>query len=51
MPVPPELDEDEIRDLVQRCPEQQRTLFEGWLRGTHHLDGDLIQPSGEEQDQ
>ena len=41
--VPGELTEQEIKDLVARCPEQQRWAFEGWLRGERHLDGDLIE--------
>jgi len=36
------LSEDEIRELVARCPEQNQWAFEGWLRGERHLDGDLI---------
>jgi hypothetical protein len=38
-----ELSEQEIQDLVARCPEQQRWAFEGWLRGVRHLDGDPIE--------
>ncbi|WP_427896289.1 hypothetical protein ACQHIV_20380 [Kribbella sp. GL6] len=40
--APEELTEREIRDLVARCPEQQRWAFEGWLRGVRQLDGDPI---------
>ena len=29
-------------ELTERCPEQQRWAFEGWLRGVRHLDGDPI---------
>ena len=39
------LSEDEIASLVERCPEPQRKAFEGWLRGTHQLDGDRIEPA------
>ena len=42
--VPPaELTEQEIQDLVARCPEPQRWAFEGWLRGARQLDGDPIE--------
>lgn len=41
---PPSLSEREIRIYVERCPEPQRPAFEGWLRGTHHLDGEQIRP-------
>jgi len=41
-PAPGELTEREIQNLVERCPEQQRWAFEGWLRGVRHLDGDPI---------
>jgi hypothetical protein len=34
--------EEQIREYVERCPEQNRWAFEGWLRGTHQLDGDVI---------
>lgn len=37
---PPDLSEQEIAALVARCPAEVRALFEGWLRGTHHLDGE-----------
>lgn len=40
---PPNLTEQEILDLVARCPEPQRWAFEGWLRGARQLDGDLIE--------
>ena len=40
--APDELTEREIRELVARCPEQQRWAFEGWLRGVRQLDGDPI---------
>jgi len=40
--APEELTEREIQALVERCPEQQRWAFEGWLRGVRHLDGDPI---------
>jgi hypothetical protein len=39
---PTELTDAEIAAYVERCPELQREAFEGWLRGTRHLDGDLI---------
>lgn len=39
---PPDLSEQEIAALVARCPAEVRALFEGWLRGTHHLDGERI---------
>ncbi|TDD58215.1 hypothetical protein E1263_20065 [Kribbella antibiotica] len=42
MSEPPSLTEREIRIYVERCPEPQQPAFEGWLRGTHHLDGELI---------
>jgi len=38
-----ELTEQEIQELVARCPEEQRWAFEGWLRGIRQLDGDLIE--------
>ena len=38
----PTLSQQEIAILVSRCPEQHRWAFEGWLNGTHQLDGDLI---------
>lgn len=41
--VPGGLSEQEIKDLVARCPEQQRWAFEGWLRGRRHLDGDPVE--------
>jgi hypothetical protein len=42
--VPPgDLTEQEIQDLVTRCPESQRWAFEGWLRGHRQLDGDPIE--------
>jgi hypothetical protein len=40
---PGELTEQEIQDLVARCPEPQRWAFEGWLRGARHLDGDPVE--------
>jgi hypothetical protein len=40
------LSEEQIREYVDRCPEQNRWAFEGWLRGERHLDGDLIEPEG-----
>lgn len=36
------LTNNEIAALAARCPEGQRWAFEGWLRGTHELNGDLI---------
>lgn len=36
------LTEQEIAELADRCPEPQRKLFEGWLRGERQLDGDPI---------
>jgi hypothetical protein len=44
------LSEGEIREYVDRCPEQNRWAFEGWLRGERHLDGDLIEPEGTSND-
>jgi hypothetical protein len=46
---PPSLTEQEIVDAVARCPEPVRYLFEGWLRGTHTLAGDLIDNAVEEE--
>lgn len=40
---PGDLTEEEIQDLVARCPEPQRWAFEGWLRGHRHLDGDPVE--------
>lgn len=37
------LTEEEIAELSNRCPEPQRKLFEGWLRGEKQLDGDPIE--------
>jgi hypothetical protein len=37
------LSEEQIREYVDRCPEQNRWAFEGWLRGERHLDGDLVE--------
>jgi hypothetical protein len=35
--------EDEIRELIDRCPFEHRWAFEGWLRGDRTLDGDPIE--------
>lgn len=43
MARPEGLTEQEIEDLVARCPEPQRWAFEGWLRGDRQLDGDPIE--------
>ena len=37
------LTEAEIKELVDRCPEENRWAFEGWLRGERELDGDPIE--------
>ncbi len=42
----PQCTEAEIREYVARCPDAQKLAFEGWLRGTHHLDGERIQTRG-----
>lgn len=41
--APGELTEQEIEELVARCPEPQRWAFEGWLRGRRHLNGDPVE--------
>jgi hypothetical protein len=41
--APGELTEQEIVELVARCPEPQRWAFEGWLRGRRRLDGDPVE--------
>jgi hypothetical protein len=38
----PDLTEAEIRGYVGRCPEENRPLFEAWLRGERDLAGDLL---------
>lgn len=38
------LSEDEVMAAVERCPEELRWAFGGWLRGERLLDGDLIEP-------
>lgn len=38
----PELSAVEREAYIERCPDQQKPLFRGWLEGTHKLDGDLV---------
>ena len=38
----PVLTEAAIREYVDRCPEENRPLFEAWLRGERDLAGDLL---------
>jgi hypothetical protein len=40
------LTEAEIEALIERCPEESRWAFAGWLRGTHQLDGDPVTEHG-----
>jgi hypothetical protein len=44
MLLAPVLTKIERDALVERCPEAQRWAFAGWLKGTHELDGSLIEP-------
>ena len=45
MLLAPDITNIERDALVERCPEALRWAFAGWLKGTHELDGDLIEPA------
>lgn len=43
-----DLTEAEREALIERCPEQQRWAFRGWLEGRRDLAGDLLSDEGVE---